>query len=478
MASSLLPRPSAKSVPITLLTETNCRAWLKRQPARTAHWLKAQAFTAKPGSFCVLPDASGKPARIVAGVAEPPSLWDLAALPFKLPAGAYRLEWDGPLAFHEWLALGWALGAYRFARYKKSDTQPARLVLSKGSDTAKIERYAAAINRARDMINTPAEDMGPAELAQAVAAVGKKFGAKVTQIVGEDLRRKNYPAIHTVGRASVRPPRLIDLTWGKAGHPRVTLIGKGVCFDSGGLDLKGSSNMYLMKKDMAGAACALAVASMIMDAKLPIRLRVLIPAVENAVSGNAYRPTDIIKMRNGLTVEVGNTDAEGRLILADALTEAASEKPQLVIDFSTLTGAARTALGTDLPALFSDDEQLAEDLIATGKQMEDPLWRLPLHTPYEKMLDSQAADLNSAPNSPYAGAITAALFLRRFAGKKTAWAHLDFMGWNLSARPGRPEGAEAVTVRAVYRMIELRYAKMESKTRKPRFNRDSGRRKK
>ena len=457
MTDAVLSRAPKKTVAIVLVTKKDFRGWLKKQPARTARWLQAHGFEAKPGSFCIVPDASGVPARVVAGISEPPSLWDIADLPKQLPPGAYRLEWNGPLAFHEWLALGWALGSYRFARYKKSKPYAAKLVLSKGSDAAKIVRYADAINQARDLINTPAEDMGPAELAAAIAETAKKFHAKVTQIVGDDLRRKNYPAVHAVGRASVRTPRLVDLVWGNPKHPKVTLVGKGVCFDSGGLDLKPSSAMLLMKKDMAGAACAHAVARMIMDAKLPVRLRLLVPAVENSISGNAYRPLDVIKMRNGLTVEVGNTDAEGRLILADAIAEAASEKPGLLIDFSTLTGAARTAVGTEISVLFCDDKKLVRDLCDAGRQMEDPLWQLPLHAPYQKMLESTVADINSAPGSPYAGAITAALFLQRFVPASVLWAHLDFMAWNLSTKPGRPEGAEAMAVRAAFRMIEDRY---------------------
>lgn len=456
MADILLRRAPRGAVPVTLLAEKSFRAWQKRQPARVKNRLKAEDFAAKPGSFCVLPDASGKTGRVVAGLSDPPSLWDIADLPRKLPAGAYKLDWSGPLAFHEWLSLGWALGSYRFARYKKAKKEMAKLAVSAGSDFAKITRYAEALNRARDLINTPASDMGPADVAQAVAAEGKKFNARVKQIIGEDLLKENYAAIHTVGRASSRAPRLVDLTWGNPRHLKVTLVGKGVCFDTGGLDLKNSSGMYLMKKDMSGAACALATASLIMSAKLPVRLRVLIPTVENSVSGNAYRPTDVIRMRNGLSVEVGNTDAEGRLILADALAEASSEKPAILVDFSTLTGAQRVALGTDLPGLFCNDERLAADLLDAGKQMEDPLWRLPLYAPYEKMLESPVADLNSAPSSPYAGAITAALFLQRFVGEGVAWAHCDFMAWNLSAKPGRPEGAEPCTVRAVYRMIEQR----------------------
>jgi leucyl aminopeptidase len=465
MTDILLPRAAGKTTPIILLTESDFPSWLRRQPAHITRWLKAQDFTAGAGSFCLLPDADGHSSGVVAGLSATPSLWDIADLPKRLPPGVYRLEWDGPLAFHEWLALGWALGAYRFTRYKKGKGDLARLVLSKGADGAKIERYARAICRARDLINTPAEDMGPAELAAAVVAVGKKYKAKVTQIVGEDLRRKNYPAIHTVGRASSRAPRLVDLTWGNEKHPRITLVGKGVCFDTGGLDIKPSSGMYLMKKDMGGAACALAVAEMIMDAGLPVRLRLLIPAVENSIAGNAYRPSDVITMRSGTTVEVGNTDAEGRLILADALAEAVGEKPELLVDFATLTGAARTAVGAELSALFCNDDEFAGELFDAGTQMEDPVWRLPLWAPYRKMLDSPIADLNSAPGSPYAGAITAALFLQHFAGAVKCWAHFDLMAWNLASKPGRPEGAEAMAVRAVFRAIERRHGKAETRAK-------------
>lgn len=456
MPKTLLPRAPKGCIPITLLNEEDFRGWFKRQPARIKQWLSTHDFKAKVGSFCVLPGIKGKPESVVAGLSKQPSLWDLADFSRRLPESVYYLDWKGPLAFHEWLALGWELGSYRFTRYKKSEKSFAKLAVTLKSDFAKISRYADAINYARDLINTPSEDMGPEQLAKAVVEIGKKYRAKVSQIIGKDLLKKNYPAVHTVGRASSRAPRLIDLTWGNPKHRKVTLIGKGVCFDTGGLDLKPSSSMYLMKKDMAGAACALAIARMVMDAKLPVRLRLLIPAVENSVSGNAFRPTDIIKMRNGTTVEVGNTDAEGRLILADALAEAAGEKPSLIVDFSTLTGAARTALGTDMSALFCNNGKIADELLDCAKQMEDPVWPMPLYEPYKKMLDSQIADCNSAPNSPYAGAITAALFLQQFVSSSIPWVHLDFMAWNLSNKPGRPEGAEPMTVRAVYRLIEQR----------------------
>ena len=457
MTNNLLAYSARKTTPIRLLTEKDYPAWLKHQPERVAKWLKAHDFKAAAGSYSVIADDKGDPALVVAGLSSPPSLWDAADLPRRLPAGVYHLECTATAAFVEWLALGWKIGSYGFERYKKLPKKLAQLMLPKGADAAKIKRYADAIFLARDLINTSAEDMGPQHLAAAIASVGKRHGAKVTQIVGADLLKKNYPAIHAVGRASVRAPRLVNLVWGNPKHPKVTLVGKGVCFDTGGLDLKNSSGMYLMKKDMGGAACALAVAQMIMSAKLPVRLRLLVPAVENSVSGNAYRPSDVIKMRSGLTVEVGNTDAEGRLVLADALAEASTEKPQLLVDFATLTGAARTAVGTELSALFCNDDKLAEQLQKSGQDMEDPLWRLPLYAPYKKMLESPIADLNSAPGSPYAGAITAALFLERFVGEKIHWAHLDYMAWNPSSKAGRPEGGEAMTVRAVYRLIEQRY---------------------
>jgi leucyl aminopeptidase len=354
-------------------------------------------------------------------------------------------------------ALGWALGTYAFTRYKERKRGFATLALPAAADRGEVERLARGIFLGRDLVNTPAIDMGPAELAAAAEKVAGEAGARFSVVVGDDLLTHNYPTIHTVGRASTRAPRLIDIVWGDPDAPKVTLVGKGVCFDSGGLDIKPSSGMKTMKKDMGGAATALGLASAIMDAGLPVRLRVLIPAVENAVSGSAMRPLDVVRTRKGITVEIGNTDAEGRLILCDALAEADSEKPAILIDFATLTGAARVALGPDLPALFSSDDALAADLLAAGTEENDPMWRLPLYAPYRKMLDSKVADINNVSDSGYAGAITAALYLQEFVSKDTPWAHLDLFAWNNGARPGRPEGGEVMTIRAVYAYLRRRF---------------------
>ena len=336
-------------------------------------------------------------------------------------------------------ALGWALATYRFDRYRKQRQDFASLAWPAPARRAAVERAANAIFLVRDLITTPAADMGPAELAHAVAAVAQRFGARCSVTEGDDLLQRGYPAVHAVGRASARAPRLIDLTWGDKDAPKVTLCGKGVCFDTGGLDIKTASGMKLMKKDMGGAAILLGLSQMIMDAALPIRLRLLIPAVENSISGDAVRPLDVIRTRKGLSVEIGNTDAEGRVVLADALAEAASERPAMVIDCATLTGAARVALGTELPALFCNDDALADRLLAAGQSTGDPLWRLPLWQPYRRYVDGKTADLNNAPEHAFAGAITAALFLAEFVEPACPWAHLDIMAWN-TRQPARPAG--------------------------------------
>ncbi len=414
---------------------------------------------AETGKVALLPDAAGLLSRVLIGVTPGEELWSLAALPDTLPLGAYRL--DGEIAAPQAtrFALGWALGCYAFTRYKPRERGWADLVWPEGADRPRIERLARGIALARDLINTPAEDMGPPELAAAAEDLARRNGARFRAIRGDQLLAENYPAIHAVGRAAAKPPLLIDIAWGDPAAPKVTLVGKGVCFDSGGLDLKTASGMRLMKKDMGGAATLLGLASAVMEAQLPVRLRVLVPAVENAVAGNAFRPLDIIKTRKGMTVEVGNTDAEGRLVLCDALYEACAEKPALVIDVATLTGAARTALGPDLPALFANDDALAADLLAAGDREGDPLWRLPLWRPYRQMIVSPIADLNNVSESPFAGAITAALYLDAFVPQATSWAHIDTYAWNQKSRPGRPEGGEALGLRALYALIEGRFAR-------------------
>ncbi len=447
-------KKTAKANILHVVSAGSFTQWLKSQPAPTRHSLRD--FKPEPGNHSRFADADGKFDNAVAITNDPPQLYDLAALPFALPEGAYRVAGSLPAETANLMTLGWALGAYQFTRYKKPARQPAQLVWPKTADQAKVTAISTAIHRGRDLINTPAEDMGPAEIEATVRAVAKAHGAKVSVVTGEALLKQNFSLIHAVGRASNRAPRIVQLRWGNPKHPRVALVGKGVCFDTGGLDLKPSGAMYLMKKDMGGAASALAAASMIMAHKLPVCLHLLIPTADNAVSGNAFRPTDIFRARNGLTIEIGNTDAEGRLLLADALAAAVEEKPELVIDFATLTGAARTALGTALPALFCNDDKLAEQLQGIGRAQHDPVWRLPLEASYRGELKAKIADLNSAPNSAYAGAITAALFLEHFIGK-TKWAHIDMMGWNLGGKPGRPEGGEPMAARAVLALMQQLY---------------------
>jgi len=448
---------AADAVEIVLLRAQRLEDWLKRQPAATAQWVRGSGFAAKPGSICLVPDPAGGLARVLVGLEDGIDRWSAAALPAALPKGAYRIAESTSPSDAAAMAFAWAIGGYRFRRYKKpTDKQAdelARLVWPQDVDRDAVKRVVAAYALARDLINTPAEDMGPAQLAEAVKSVAKAYKAKCSVIAGDDLLARNYPAIHTVGRASTRPPRLIDLSWGKSG-PRLTLVGKGVCFDSGGLDLKSASGMLLMKKDMGGAALMLALARMIMAAGLKVRLRLLIPAVDNAVAGNAYRPLDVIRTRKGITVEVGNTDAEGRIILCDALAEANSDKPDLIIDAATLTGSARVALGPDLPALFCNDDDVAEALLRHGRTEDDPFWRLPLHKAYRRMLDSKVADINNVSDGSYAGAITAALYLQEFIDPGTPWVHIDTMGWNTRDRPGRPEGGEALGLRALYAFVE------------------------
>ncbi|MDG4598089.1 MAG: leucyl aminopeptidase family protein [Candidatus Contendobacter sp.] len=457
MSNGLLPSRTPGCIPLVPVAESEFGAWLERQDESTRRWLAATGFKAKPGSFSPVPGPDGQLRRVIAGIASADDLWALGGLPTSLPEGDYVLDAAVEPRQRERLTLGWALGAYQFTRYKAPKRAMAWLVLDPACDVGRIRRQVEAVTLARDLINTPAEDLMPEHLAEVTQALGREFGAKVEQIVGEELLTRNYPAIHAVGRASGHPPRLLDLRWGDPTHPKVTLVGKGVCFDSGGLDLKPSNAMRLMKKDMGGAATVLGLARLIMGSGLPLRLRVLIAAVDNAVAGNAFRPGDVLRSRQGLTIEVHNTDAEGRLILSDALTEAGNEQPAVMLDFATLTGAARVALGPEIPALFCNDEALAAGLLAAAEREQDPFWRLPLHQPYREMLDSKIADIANASESSYAGAITAALFLKEFVPADIPWAHFDLMAWNPKTQPGRPEGGEAMALRAVFAWLEQRY---------------------
>jgi len=443
---------AAGAIPITAVERGAYEDWLKAQEAPRRSWVSGSGFRAQAGGFCLLPGEDGKLAEVLLVTDADEPMWSFAGLPMALPAGVYHIDQALRPGAASRAALGWALGSYAFTRYKAATREPARLVWPKAADESLVANTAEAIALVRDLINTPAGDMGPTQLAEAARALAKKHRAKCTVTVGDALLKRNYPAVHAVGRAAADEPRLIDLRWGTRG-PKVTLVGKGVCFDSGGLDLKPASGMKLMKKDMGGGAHVLGLASLIMAEKLPVRLRVLVPAVENAVSGNAFRPLDVLQTRKGLTVEVGNTDAEGRLILCDALAEADSEKPDLLIDFATLTGAARVALGPELPAFFSNNDKLAGVLLRHAAAEGDPIWRLPLFKGYRSGLDSKVADLNNISNSPYAGAIVAALFLESFVSPGTSWAHFDIMAWNVASKPGRPEGGEAMALRAVYAAI-------------------------
>lgn len=458
MNAGLLPSYTPNCIPLIPVVEGAFGAWLEQQDDVRCRWLTTTGFKAKPGSFSLIPGADGQLRAVVAGIAKHDDLWALGSLPTTVPEGDYVLDATLEPRLLEQLTLGWALGAYQFTRYKTPKRAPARLALDPACDAGRIQRQIAAITLVRDLINTPADDMMPEHLAEATQALGREFGAAVEQIVGDELLVRNFPIIHAVGRASIHPPRLLDLRWGDPSHPKVTLLGKGVCFDSGGLDLKPSSAMRLMKKDMGGAATVLGLARLIMSAHLPVRLRVLLAAVENAVAGNAFRPGDVLRSRQGLTIEIHNTDAEGRLILCDALAEAGNDRPDAMLDFATLTGAARVALGTEIPALFCNDEGLAVELLAAAEREQDPFWRLPLHRPYRDLLDSSVADMTNATESSYAGAITAALFLKEFVPVGIPWAHFDLMAWNLKTRPGRPEGGEAMALRAVFGWLEQRYS--------------------
>jgi len=443
-------------IPLYPVSATNFEQWLANLPGVQQKWLKASGFRAKAGELCSMPGSNGELHGYAFGMAEKGWLYQLAPLPAKLAAGNYRLVSDWSPKQRLQASLGWGLACYQFSVYLKSQTEMPSLALDKDIASG-AERLLSAQSLVRDLINTPTEDMGPAQLADAMQTQADEFGAHMSVVHGVDLLTKNFPAIHAVGRASDREPRLIKMEWGEEDKPLLALCGKGVCFDTGGLNLKPSTGMALMKKDMGGAAHVLALARLIMQAKLPVRLLVLVPAVENSVSGNAYRPGDVIPTRKGLSVEIGNTDAEGRVVLADTLTYACEHDPDLVIDFATLTGAARTAMGTDLPPVFSNDISIANEITAAGDLEEDPLWTFPLYQPYQELIKSQIADLNNTGKTPFGGCITAALFLEYFVNPETKWVHIDTFGWNQTARPGRPIGGEALGLRAVFHYLKNRY---------------------
>jgi leucyl aminopeptidase len=422
-------------------------------------WARKAGFKADAGDILLVPSPDGSLGGALLGIGSNPSETPFISgqLARELPQGEWHIE-AAPLTVNR-LALGFALGSYGFNRYKTSNRAKASLVIPQDADSADIVRLSAGVFLARDLINMPANDMGPDQLEAAFRSLAAHYKAKVTSVVGDELLKQNFPLIHAVGRASESAPRLLEMRWGKKGNPKLTLVGKGVCFDTGGLDIKPSSNMALMKKDMGGAANVLGLALMIMDAGLQVDLRVLVPAVENSISANAFRPGDIYKSRKGLTVQIDNTDAEGRLVLADALAYADEDPADLMIDMATLTGAARVALGPDLPPFFTDDDTFANAIFESSIDTDDPLWRLPLYAGYEKDIRSRAADITNAPSGGMAGAITAALFLKRFVTNTKSWAHFDIYGWSLSERPHTSIGGEAQAIRAIYHHIARRFAK-------------------
>ncbi len=455
---SVFSAKGAATKPVYAVTPADLEEESKFEPSALA-WAKAAGFKAEAGALLLMP-AGGEVGSAFFGLGNDPveAPFVTGRLSKLLPAGDWHIETAASSSLEQ-LALGYGLGAYIFNRYKSDKQRDVRLSIPETVDAADVERQLAAVFLARDLVNTPTNEMGPIELEAAFRALGEYYGATVTSIVGEDLLEENFPLIHTVGRASVSPPRLLELRWGEQGHPRVTLVGKGVCFDTGGLDIKGAANMALMKKDMGGAANVMGLALMIMDAGLKVDLQVLVPAVENSISGNAFRPGDIYRSRKGITVQIDNTDAEGRLVLADALAYADENPPDLMIDMSTLTGAARVALGTELAPYFTDDEALSAKLMEAAKAEADPMWRLPLWMGYDKDIRARAADITNSPSGGMAGAITAALFLKRFVTVTKSWAHFDIYAWVLADKPHAPVGGEAFAIRALYRVIRDMAAK-------------------
>ncbi len=457
MRDYVLADNAEATVPIVPVRRADFPRWLEQQDEKTRNWVAVNRFGEHPLKHLRLHDASGHMERIIALVGDDYNPYDFSELPNKLPLGYYKLQSDDA-RLTEAAVLGWGFGAYHFDRYKQKERQPASLVVP-----GLLEHYTEAVERVaattlvRDLINTPADDMGPSELAEVVRVMAQRHNAAFSEIVGDDLLSENFPGVHLVGRASHKAPRLIQMQWGKPSDPLVCLVGKGVCFDTGGINLKPADSMRHMKKDMGGAAHVLGLAQMIMNLRLPVRLLVIIPAVENAVSANAFRQGDIIKSRKGLTIEIGHTDAEGRVILADALALAAEQKPDLIIDFATLTGAARVALGPELPPIFCNTDGISSEVVACSNAVFDPLWPMPLYQPYNSMITRTIADLSNVGKLSMAGCITAALFLEHFVEKDIPWIHIDTFGWNNRGIPGRPIGGEAMGMSAIFQWLKERY---------------------
>lgn len=442
-----------QGIPLNIMPTQAFEAWLAGQDAQARNWLEQTRFDGK--GLALIPNSQGQLSQALFVADNPGHYYSCGDLLNQLPASQFCLKAESE--HHKAIAFAWAIGGYRFERYKKNDKPQATLAIDDAELVTDVLNKVNAIFLIRDLVNTPAADMMPEHLGEVAEQLAERFGAQVSQLVGEQLLQENYPTIHAVGRASIHLPRLIDLRWGERTHPKVTLVGKGVCFDSGGLDLKPASGMRLMKKDMGGAAHVLGLAQLIMANNLPVCLRVLVPAVENAVAGNALRPGDVLTTRSGLTVEIDNTDAEGRLVLCDALSEAQNDNPELLIDFATLTGAMRIALGTELPGFFSSNRQVAVDLCQAGEQIDDPVWHMPLHQPYRDLFKSDIADMTNCPTIPQGGAICAALYLQSFVGDKTDWLHFDVMAYNARKLPGRPVGGEGLGIRAVFEYLQNRY---------------------
>ncbi len=447
---------SASAIPIHALRAAEWGAWIETRAEALKRFTAASDFRGQSGRILVVPATDGAIERVLFGLGDAPTAMLMGALAQHLPAGDYKIA-QAPREFAAGLvAIAWGLGGYAFTRYRARRRPLPRLVWPDGADIAEVERVVRASWLARDLVNTPAGDMGPAALQAAAEDVAARYGAEIETIEGEALLSENYPLIHAVGRAAHEAPRLVHLSWGQANAPRVALVGKGITFDTGGLDIKPDTGMRIMKKDMGGAAHALALGQLVMDAKLPVRLDVYLAIAENAIAGDAFRPGDIIRSRKGLTVEIDNTDAEGRLVLADALARASEDNPDLILDFATLTGAARSALGPDLPPLYTDDDALADSYAKASAETADPLWRMPLWAPYEGDMDSPIADLKNTGDGPMAGSVYAALFLKKFVAAK-AWGHFDIYAWAPREKPSRPVGGEAQTLRASWRVLKQRY---------------------